>query len=442
MQSTFMNMTAYPNSYPLNIDYWIHIKAPERTRVIVQFQKIDLEPQDECLYDFVSIQNYELVSKIFLEPGTNPIPMAMLTSDSETFESDDDMLQYNNDRRNNIMRYALRRSGRSTSVISSQISDKVSRKKQKAEDDNDESLMVAQSEMQMISLSVERQNGKAYSSSYSLASTRSSHKTLSQLYSNDDNDITGSYSNALRLNPKHQRRKNSKDIANKLQKDSSSSTYHRHLQQQHPRYHDINGFSSTKPPPEQRRKRSTIRATIPSADNAQSFLPYVRWCGSHDSNMSKFDFVSSSNEVVFNFHSDYSVSGLGFAAIWKAIDISGCPVQTLTSREGTVVSPNYPHFMLNNINCAYVIQAPIGRRVWLEFIEYDLMVDSLLEVDIGNGPFRPFRIREHVNEGVFVSLKEQLRLLYRTGQHPRGRGFQAVYHTGLDRLVKCVDLFN
>lgn len=183
---------------------------------------------------------------------------------------------------------------------------------------------------------------------------------------------------------------------------------------------------------QRRNRRSTILTddSLPSSDNAQSFLPYVRWCGNHESNMSKFDFVSNSNEVMLNFHSDYSITGLGFAAVWKAIDISGCPLRTLTSREGTIFSPNYPHFLLNNLNCAYVIQAPIGKRVWLEFIEYDFQSDSMLEVDIGNGLFRPFRLPEHLNDGMFVSLKEQLRVQFRTGQHPRGKGFQAVFHTG------------
>lgn len=181
-----------------------------------------------------------------------------------------------------------------------------------------------------------------------------------------------------------------------------------------------------------RYRRSTFfKADIlPAFENAQSFLPYVRWCGTHESNMSKFDFVSRSNEVMLNFHSDYSITGFGFAAVWKAIDVSGCPLRTLTSREGTIFSPNYPHFLLNNLNCAYVIQAPVGKRVWLEFTEYDFQTDALLEVDIGHGLFRPFRLPDHLNDGLFVSLKEQLRVQFRTGQHPRGKGFQAIYHTG------------
>lgn len=194
-----------------------------------------------------------------------------------------------------------------------------------------------------------------------------------------------------------------------------------------------------------RRKRNSILEDsdplmIPlPVDNAQSFLPYVRWCGTHTSNMSKFDFVSRSNEAMLNFHSDYSVNGIGFAATWKAIDVSGCPLQTLTSREGTVYSPNYPNFLLNNLNCAYVIQAPTGRRVWLEFNEFDLKVDAILEVDTGSGLLRPFHTRELLSEGIFVSEREQLRIQFRTGQHPRGKGFQAVYRTGA--LINCSYLY-
>lgn len=45
-------------------------------------------------------------------------------------------------------------------------------------------------------------------------------------------------------------------------------------------------------------------------------------------------------------------------ATWKAVDISSCPVQTLTAKEGVVMSPNYPHFLLANLQCTTTILAP------------------------------------------------------------------------------------
>ncbi|XP_054086655.1 uncharacterized protein LOC105208961 isoform X4 [Zeugodacus cucurbitae] len=375
---------AYPSTYPINLDYWVHIKTPERTRIILQFQKIDLEPQDECLYDYVSIQDYELVSHITLEPGSNPLPMAMLTSEEEPTSTDNEVsLDAYDNKFSQRPKRSLRRKKRwsyttTTNTATNEYTQRAHAKQYES--------------------SKRTHNGSQYFSRELLAS--------SSWMKNTAGGTITKYQN-----PKHRRRK-----AKKLA----------------------------------RRKRNSILAdgeplmvSLP-VDNAQSFLPYVRWCGTHTANMSKFDFVSSSNEAMLNFHSDYSVNGIGFAATWKAIDVSGCPLQTLTSREGTVISPNYPHFLLNNLNCAYVIQAPAGRRVWLEFSEFDLKVDAILEVDLGSGLLRPFHTRALLSEGLFVSEREQLRIQFRTGQHPRGKGFQAVYRTvaPLERRERIISLQN
>lgn len=179
-----------------------------------------------------------------------------------------------------------------------------------------------------------------------------------------------------------------------------------------------------------RRSFSELRGT----ENSQSFLKYVRWCGSHDSNMSKFDFVSMSNEVLLNFHSDYSVTGLGFAATWRAIDISKCNAEILTAHDGFVTSANYNHFLLHNMNCTHVIRASPGHKLWLEFSDYDLLQDAVVEIDIGHGFFRPFLIHDHLNEGVFVSFHNQISIRYTTGEVPRGRGFRAFYKTRAENM--------
>lgn len=45
----------YPTSYYNNLDFSVRIMGPERTRLVVQFARIDLEPQLDCLYDYVQI---------------------------------------------------------------------------------------------------------------------------------------------------------------------------------------------------------------------------------------------------------------------------------------------------------------------------------------------------------------------------------------------------
>lgn len=133
----------------------------------------------------------------------------------------------------------------------------------------------------------------------------------------------------------------------------------------------------------------------------------VRWCGNHDTDMRRFDFVSRTNEAILSFHSDYSVTGSGFSATWQAVDVTGCPLQTLTAREGVITSPNYPHFLLARLDCAITILAPPGRRVWLEIQHHDMNGESVgngeefqqnneavLELDLGgeSTAFQPFQV--------------------------------------------------
>lgn len=69
-------------------------------------------------------------------------------------------------------------------------------------------------------------------------------------------------------------------------------------------------------------------------------------------------FVSLSNVVLLHFHSDYSVSGSGFSLSWRSVNLLGCPEQTLTAKEGHLMSPNYPHFLLSGLECATTVLAP------------------------------------------------------------------------------------
>lgn len=146
--------------------------------------------------------------------------------------------------------------------------------------------------------------------------------------------------------------------------------------------------------------------------------------------MAKFDFVSRSNEVLLNFHSDYAISGEGFAALWRSIDISACPGQTFTSREGTLASPNFPHFLLHDLNCTYVIQAPTGRKVWIEFNLFEITADAEVHLDLGDGVvFQPYKDGSNIGDGVYASSNEKLKITIRTGANPRGRGFKVTYRT-------------
>lgn len=44
----------YPANYYHNLDYWIHVVGPDRARIVFQFDSINIEPQADCLYDYVA----------------------------------------------------------------------------------------------------------------------------------------------------------------------------------------------------------------------------------------------------------------------------------------------------------------------------------------------------------------------------------------------------
>ncbi|KAF5270044.1 hypothetical protein FQR65_LT05843 [Abscondita terminalis] len=166
----------------------------------------------------------------------------------------------------------------------------------------------------------------------------------------------------------------------------------------------------------------------------------VKLCGDYDTEMHKFDFVSEGNEVEVQFHSDYSISGSGFLMHWRAVDVSGCPLQTLTAKEGILTSPNYPLFLLPHLDCSVTILAPNGKRVWLEFEDFHLnnfiaredvkdKKKELLQIKLDKqlSAFKPYEMHDLLTEGAFVSSSEKLQVILKTGERPTGKGFKAIY---------------
>lgn len=286
----------FPSAYPPNVDYSVKISGPERSRLIVQFQRLDLEFQDECLYDYVSVRDFKAGSdgQKRMDPGTNLVPLAMFRAAGADLDS--------------------------------------------LEMDRKKGVVVKRSTMRRKS----RQ--KRYMMSY------------------------------------------------------------------------IKGRGSRPA----------------SGTGSPSFHPYVRWCGGDfDANMSRFDFISRGNQALLHFHSDYAGSGAGFAALWTAVDTTGCPMQTLTSREGVIQSPNHPYFLLHHLECTYIVQAPLGRRVWIEFTDFDIRDDALVMVDLGDGAgeMQPFAHERVHTDGSYMSRGEKMRISLRTGAHPEGRGFRLAFRT-------------
>lgn len=316
---------SYPNAYPPNVDYSVKISGPERSRLIVQFQKLDLEYQDECMYDYVSVRDYKPIigggaEERKIDPGTYPIPLAMFRDDDA-----DAMAEGMRPHLNRDYSMGLYNAYRTDRNLEHQVR-----------------LVSSTNDLVQESIRSRRSRKKRYMMSY------------------------------------------------------------------------VNRWT--------RRPGSVA-----------SFQPYVRWCGQFDANMSRFDFISTGNQALLHFHSDYSVGGTGFSAIWTAVDITGCPMQTITSREGIIQSPNHPYFLLNHLECTYVIQAPLGRKVWIEFTDYDIRDDAQVFVDLGGGPssakIQPYAHDRVHTEGSYMSAAEKLWITLKTGAHPEGRGFKVAFRT-------------
>ncbi|KAJ8915775.1 hypothetical protein NQ315_004587, partial [Exocentrus adspersus] len=167
----------------------------------------------------------------------------------------------------------------------------------------------------------------------------------------------------------------------------------------------------------------------------------VRWCGAHETEIYRFNFVSETNQAEIFFHSDYSITGNGFSLTWYAADVSTCPKQTLTAKEGSLMTPNYPHFLLSHLDCSVTILAPPGKRIWLEFVtesnktyyefEFNNKPDSdfLFQISLGKESpyFAPFQTEGLLTDGNFISRDENLKLTLKTGDYPQGIGFHAIY---------------
>ncbi|XP_059470868.1 uncharacterized protein LOC132193927 isoform X2 [Neocloeon triangulifer] len=169
--------------------------------------------------------------------------------------------------------------------------------------------------------------------------------------------------------------------------------------------------------------------------NAAESEPMNTHCGTKSAEELKtMRFVSTTNVMLVHFHSDFSNSASGFSLEWKAVPLAACPEQTLTAKEGTIESPNYPDFLLTSLDCTFNILAPAGKRVWLHFEAF--YVDSQhssVEVSLGNGAtFQPFQLKHLASDGTFLSEGENLQIRLRTSSSDsvmKSRGFRVVYWT-------------
>lgn len=89
---------------------------------------------------------------------------------------------------------------------------------------------------------------------------------------------------------------------------------------------------------------------------------------------------SSSNFMFVKFHSDTRRTYKGFLAKWQSTNVrvrtdprhtTKCGGQ-ITEPNGTLTSPGYPNNYGSNLDCIWVITAPMGHHIKLEFKRFDI----------------------------------------------------------------------
>ncbi|KAM8930212.1 CUB domain-containing protein 2 [Pelodytes ibericus] len=86
------------------------------------------------------------------------------------------------------------------------------------------------------------------------------------------------------------------------------------------------------------------------------------------------DTISSSNELLVVFKSDFNIGGRGFKAYFS----SGECQELFTAVKGNITSPRYPDLYPNNINCHWNIQLLPGFRIKMFFQDIELEERSSL----------------------------------------------------------------
>uniref|UniRef100_A0A336N481 CSON006260 protein n=1 Tax=Culicoides sonorensis TaxID=179676 RepID=A0A336N481_CULSO len=369
----------YPNQYPVNINYWITISGPDNSRIILQFQKIDIETQEECLYDYIGLNNIDSVLHSYI-------------ATSSTFYSQD------------------------TNSSS-------------AHDFNGEDTVTSSAEdIDTLANEFKRTSWKQHTTH--LDNRRKRYWTPKNHHESESSSQRGDTSNPTIKNSGSYVNNNNNSDRKRTRTTTGNYTV--------TEFYKVDSLkirnSSNKL---MHGSTSEYDTTFDTSQN------YLRLCGAHEASLSKYNFISRTNELYLHFHSDFSITGSGYALTWNAVDTSGCPIQTLTAHEGFINTPNYPHFLLNNLDCTYVIQAPHGKRVLVEFTDFDVVSGAEVKLNIGDELFRPFSQKLQLNDGVYVTRGEKMVIRLQTGEQPRGKGFRAIYKT-MNSVVaqKIVDLSN
>jgi len=84
---------------------------------------------------------------------------------------------------------------------------------------------------------------------------------------------------------------------------------------------------------------------------------------------------TSGNQLYVSFVADNVGSATGFQMMYREISVTcgGHLTLTNTINSGFFMSPNYPAFHPHNVDCTWVITAPAGTQVQVDFVgDFDI----------------------------------------------------------------------
>lgn len=144
------------------------------------------------------------------------------------------------------------------------------------------------------------------------------------------------------------------------------------------------------------------------------------------------EFLSSSNHLYMHFSTDGSVTYRGFRATYSNVMIGECG-DIITSPNGILESPNYPHNYGNHAECRYTIYAETGQTITLTFnnIEIEDHIScgyDAVEVYDGDidGPHIAKLCGSKIPEPV-ISTSGMMTVRFVSDSSLNYRGFQAVF---------------
>ncbi|KAG8560274.1 hypothetical protein GDO81_014875 [Engystomops pustulosus] len=136
--------------------------------------------------------------------------------------------------------------------------------------------------------------------------------------------------------------------------------------------------------------------------------------------------VGTTNQLLVEFSSDSSVAGVGFKASYNSVQCGG----TFYTPNRSITSPGYPNFYRPNLRCTYTVTAPVGKRVYLTFDDFELENDyycmyDVLWVHSGDIQYGPYCGPRKVL-GI-TSTENTLSLIFKSDRLNESKGFKASY---------------